>query len=69
MSNYHVPIHADSARERPLEEPKPGLIVSPSYLPGYVVVTVEASPPRTIVVDAEKLIEAVRVVHLIGVQS
>lgn len=47
MSNYHVPIHADSARERPLEEPKPGLIV----------------------VDAEKLIEAVRVVHLTGVQS
>lgn len=77
MSNYHVPIHADSARDRPLEEPKPGPIVSPSYLPGYVVVTVEASPPRTIVVNAEKLVEAVskiageshRVVHLTGVQS
>lgn len=65
MSNYHVPIHADSARDRPLEEPKPGPIVSPSYLPGYVVV------------NAEKLVEAVskiageshRVVHLTGVQS
>lgn len=45
MSNYHVPIHADSARDRPLEEPKPGPIVSPSYLPGYIVVTRCATSP------------------------
>jgi hypothetical protein len=55
-----VELHADSVRERPLDEPRPQMIVARSYLPGFVVITIEASPPRTIVVEAARLIDALQ---------
>jgi hypothetical protein len=59
-SLIRLPLHADSARDRPLEEPKAQLLVTGSYLPGYAVLTVEMNPPRTIVVEIEKLIDALQ---------
>lgn len=55
-----VELHADSARERPLDEPRPQMIVERSYLPGFVVITIEANPPRTIVVEVGRLIDALQ---------
>lgn len=50
-------LHADSARERPLERPAPSITVAPSYLSGYAVLTLE-NPLRSVVVNVEQLIDA-----------
>lgn len=55
-----IVLHADSVRERPLDEPRPRMIVSRSYLPGYAVITIETSPPRTVVVEAARLVDALK---------
>jgi hypothetical protein len=55
-----VELHADSVRERPLDDPRPQMVVARSYLPGFVVITLEDSPPRTIVVDVARLIDALQ---------
>jgi hypothetical protein len=60
LSLIRLPLHADSARERPLEEPKAQLLIVRSYLPGYAVITVENNPPRTVVVEIERLIAALQ---------
>jgi hypothetical protein len=60
LSLIRLPLHADSARERPLEEPKAQLLVMRSYLTGFAVLTVEMNPPRTVVVEIEKLIGALQ---------
>jgi hypothetical protein len=55
----HLPLHADSACERPLAEPKPTMTLAASYLPGYAVLTLE-SPLRTVVVNVKQLIGALK---------
>jgi hypothetical protein len=60
LSLIRLPLHADSARDRPLEEPKASMTVAASYLPGYGLLTFESNPPRTIVVEIEKLIGALQ---------
>lgn len=50
-------LHADSARDRPLDPPAPVVTLARSYLPGFVVMTLE-NPLRVIVVSAERLVDA-----------
>jgi hypothetical protein len=56
---HRLALHADSARERPLERPAPTLTLAASYLPGHVVLTLE-QPLRAVVVSVEQLIEALQ---------
>jgi hypothetical protein len=54
----HLPLHADSACERPLEM-RVTMTLAASYLPGYVVLTLE-DPLRTVVVNVKQLISALK---------
>lgn len=57
--NARIELHADSVRERPLDPPRPAMTVAKSYLPGYVVLTLE-EPLRSVVVEVEKLVNALQ---------
>lgn len=54
-----IALHADSARERPLDSPRPAMVVAPSYLPRHAVLTLE-NPLRAVVVDVDQLLAALQ---------